>query len=113
MERKTGFYWCNLGTLRGTPSGWMVCYFQIFGTQGTWHVPVYNNAVRQFDELRYFEEIDERILFPFKKLDDLRSEGMAISQAEYFATKLEAKTEELLKCEKRIAELENKLNFHY
>jgi hypothetical protein len=65
IERKTGFYWCNIGRVRGRPTDWIVCYYdEVFKV---WHIPVYNNIVHVRDEMKQFEEIDETKLEYSKK----------------------------------------------
>jgi len=60
IKRKTGFYWCDIGTVRGRPSGWVVCYYdEVFFC---WHIPVYNQVVREIEEKQYFIEINEQQL---------------------------------------------------
>lgn len=52
--RVTGFYWCNIGVMRGYPSGWTICHWD--NAFFCWKLPIYNSTGRD-DEM---VEIDER-----------------------------------------------------
>lgn len=43
MNRKSGFYWCDIGKCRGLLSGWVVCYYD--SIENMWHLPYYNDKV--------------------------------------------------------------------
>lgn len=53
-NRKLGFYWCNIGTMRGYPSEWTVCHWDDMNF--FWTVPIYNQHFKDEDLV----EIDDR-----------------------------------------------------